>query len=240
MKAFLLAAGHGTRLRPLTDTVPKCLVPIRGTPMLQIWLELCGLHGITSVIVNIHSHARQVREFLSGIDVGVNVSVFEEHTLLGSAGTLLANRSWIQNEENFWVFYADVLTTTDLTAMKAFHARSGSLATIGVYAVQDPSRCGVVTADDRGIVRGFIEKPAVPGGNTVFSGILIGSPAILDAIAPKREADIARDLLPKLIGQMHAYPITEFLVDVGTLSNYNFAQESWPGLSIVRRAKMPT
>src|ERR1700752_5235488 len=95
MKAFLLAAGHGTRLRPLTETTPKCLLPIRGVPMLRIWLDLFRLHGIDEVLVNIHSHAHIVRAYLQSQDTDITVEVSEEPELLGSAGTLWANRAWI-------------------------------------------------------------------------------------------------------------------------------------------------
>lgn len=230
MKAFLLAAGHGTRLRPITDTIPKCLVPIRGNPILRIWLELCRRYGINKVLINLHAHADQVRAFLSSENCGVTVEVFEEPTLLGSAGTLLANRGWINSDELFWIFYADVLTTADLGRMLGFHRSHGACATLGAYSVPDPTRCGVITADPQGVVRNFVEKPHRPTSNVVFSGILIGSPAMLRAIPAVPQADIARDLLPNLLGQMYAYPISEFLVDIGTMANYRFAQEHWPGL----------
>ena len=230
MKAFLLAAGHGTRLRPLTDSIPKCLVPIRGTPMLHIWLELCRRYDINKVLINLHAHADQVRAYLSRENCGPTVEVFEEPTLLGSAGTLLANRGWIDSDEVFWVFYADVLTTANLGRMLDFHLSHGACATLGVYSVPDPSRCGVITADPSGVVRSFVEKPDHPTSNTVFSGILIGTPAMLSAIPDVPQPDIARHLLPNLLGRMYAYPISEFLVDIGTMNNYRFAQESWPGL----------
>jgi mannose-1-phosphate guanylyltransferase len=230
VKAFLLAAGHGTRLRPLTDGIPKCLVPIRGTPMLRIWLELCRRYGINKVLINLHAHADQVRAYLSRENCGPTVEVFEEPTLLGSAGTLLANRGWIDSDESFWVFYADVLTTANLGRMLDFHRSHGACATLGVYSVPDPSRCGVITADPLGVVRNFVEKPHHPTSNVVFSGILIGTPAMLGAIPAVPQADIARHLLPNLLGRMYAYPISEFLVDIGTMNNYRFAQESWPGL----------
>jgi mannose-1-phosphate guanylyltransferase len=231
LKAFLLAAGHGTRLRPLTDAVPKCLVPIRGVPLLRIWLDLCRRHGIDQVLINLHSHSEQVRAFLSGESCRPAVQVFEEPVLLGSAGTLLANRAWVNSDELFWVFYADVLTTADLGRMLQFHRAHGACATIGVNTVPDPSRCGVVTVDPAHLVRGFVEKPQNPPGDLVFSGILLGTPAVLKSISDVPQPDIARHLLPHLVGRMYAYSISEFLLDIGTMANYLAAQESWPGLS---------
>jgi mannose-1-phosphate guanylyltransferase len=122
MKAFLLAAGHGTRLRPFTDSVPKCLLPIRGVPMLAIWLDSCRLMGIDEVLVNTHAHAQAVAEFVRPLRDGVRVTVVEEPELFGSAGTLLAHREWVSGDDKFWIFYADVLTCANLAAMEAFHS----------------------------------------------------------------------------------------------------------------------
>lgn len=102
MKAFLLAAGVGSRLRPLTDTIPKCLVPIRGEPLLGIWLKLLENFGITEVLVNAHANGAQVREFLRGRFPDHQVTLAEEPELLGSAGTLVANRSWIGADPSFF------------------------------------------------------------------------------------------------------------------------------------------
>ena len=147
MKAFVLAAGHGTRLKPLTDHMPKCLVPIRGIPMLEIWLEICHRAGIGEVFLNLHAHAEVTRSAVSQFRLGSKVVISEEHILLGSAGTLRQNRDWVAGEKEFWVFYADVLTTVDLTRMLAFHRSQPAAATIGVYRVSDPRRCGIVDFD---------------------------------------------------------------------------------------------
>ena len=228
MKAFLLAAGHGTRLRPYTDSTPKCLLPIRGTPMLEIWLALCRRYGVTDVLVNTHAHASAVKDFVSRWKDGVRVSVVEEQELYGSAGTLAANRVWVEHEDKFWVFYADVLTNTDLGAMLAFHQPS-RVATLGLYAVPDPQRCGIATLDDHGTILSFVEKPARPVGNLAFAGLLLATPELLDSIPEKRGADIGFDVLPQFVGRMRGYFIPEFVLDIGTLENYQAAQKLWPG-----------
>src|ERR1700747_3105592 len=133
MKAFLLAAGHGTRLSPYTDSIPKCLLPIRGVPMLEIWLALCRRHRISEVLVNTHAHSAAVVDFLNRWKDGIQVHMIEEPELFGSAGTLRANRQWVESEDKFWVFYADVLTNVDLDAMLRFHSPD-SAATIGIYS----------------------------------------------------------------------------------------------------------
>lgn len=228
MKAFLLAAGHGTRLRPLTDHQPKCLLPVKGTPMLAIWLEHCRRSGIREVLVNIHSHANQVKEFLR--NQGIRVRVVEEPALLGSAGTLRANASWVASEELFWVFYADVLTSADLNSMLKTHVTKQSAATLGVYRVPNPERCGIVRLGKDDIVQEFVEKPVHPAGDLAFSGLMIGTPKLLDAIPPKEPCDIGYDLLPRLRGLMRVHRISDYLLDIGTPETYRRAQETWPGL----------
>ncbi len=229
MKAFLLAAGHGSRLRPLTDKIPKCLVPIRGVPILQIWLDTCCRFGINDVLINIHSHADQVTDFLRARSSGPAVTLVSEHTLLGSAGTLLTNRDWIGNDDCFWIFYADVLHRADLHAMLRFHQSCGAAATLGTYRVAKPERCGIVTADEQNVIRGFAEKPKIPTGDSAFSGIMIGTEKVLDAIPHTFPADIGYDVLPQLLGHMVAFPIDDYLLDIGTMENYRAAQETWPG-----------
>ena len=230
MKAFLLAAGHGTRLRPLTDSIPKCLVPIRGVPMLRVWLELCARHGISEVLVNLHSHSGVVRGYLeSQGSCGVNVRLSDEPQLLGSAGTIAANREWIEDDESFWIFYADVLTNTDLSAMLAFHREKSPIATLGVKAVPDPTRCGIVTLDSEQIVQQFVEKPKNPASNLAFSGLMLATTEIFAYIPEIAPSDIGFHLLPKLVGSMAGYPIREYLIDIGTIENYGQAQQSWPG-----------
>lgn len=231
MKAFLLAAGHGTRLRPLTDHTPKCLLPIQGVPMLGIWLEQCRRFGIDQVLINLHAHADTVRQFVRDHDSGVSVRIAEEPVLLGSAGTLLQNRSWVSREDCFWVFYADVLTNVDLAEMMQCHVARQPAATLGVYQVPDPTRCGIVQVNENGIVTQFVEKPAVPVGDLAFSGVLIATSAIFEAIPQSGSSDIGFDVLPKLIGRMAAYRIRDYLTDIGTLENYEQAQVQWPGLA---------
>ena len=230
LKAFLLAAGHGTRLRPLTDKTPKCLLPIRGVPMLQIWLETCGYFGIEEVLINVHAHAGTVREFLRNHPHGSKVRVVEETELLGSAGTLLKNREWVRSEDFFWVFYADVLNQVDFSAMLRVHQARKPAATLGVYRVPDPSRCGILDIVEDGTVVDFVEKPLRPRGNLAFSGLLLGTQSLLDAIPLKQPADLGFDVLPRLVGNMVGFPISTYLLDIGTLENYEMAQNTWPGL----------
>ena len=232
MKAFLLAAGHGTRLRPLTDQLPKCLVPIRGVPLLAIWLEICRRYGVDEILVNLHSQSQMVRDFLAKTHMDIRVRLFEEPILLGSAGTLQANRTWVASESSFWVFYADILTTANLTRMADFHRQHQGVATLGVCRVADPSRSGIVVMDEGGAVRQFIEKPENPPGNLAFGGILLARPELLESVPEEGTADLGRDVLPRLVNRMFAYVITDYHLDIGTPKSYSAAQTGWPGLAV--------
>jgi|ERR1041385_105063 mannose-1-phosphate guanylyltransferase len=231
MKAFLLAAGHGTRLHPLTDSVPKCLLPICGVPLLEIWLNNCRSAGITDVLVNAHAHATAIREFAAEQKTGVRMRIAEEPELLGSAGTLAANHRFIAGEEFFFVLYADVLTNLDLSRMLAFHQQKHLAATLGICQVADPSRCGIVTIDENAVIRDFVEKPTRPSSNWAFAGVMVAGPELLNYLPTRRPVDLGFDVLPRMIGKMAAYKISEYLLDIGTLSNYENAQQSWPGLA---------
>jgi mannose-1-phosphate guanylyltransferase len=231
MKAFLLAAGQGTRLRPITDRIPKCLVPICGVPMLKIWMEICRKAGIKEVMVNLHTHADSVRLWLGNNADGVRVHLAEESTLLGSAGTLLANRDWVSSETCFWILYADVLTNVDLKQILQLHRERQPTATLGLYQVPDPSRCGVVSFDSQMVIREFVEKPVQPKSRWAFSGLMIGTPELLNHIPSRYPADLGFDVLPRLAGQMLAYPISDYILDIGTPENYQAAQNTWPGLA---------
>jgi mannose-1-phosphate guanylyltransferase len=230
MKAFLLAAGEGTRLKPITELTPKCLVPIRGVPLLAIWLQICRDVGISDVLINLHTHADAVRSFLKTSDHGINVSLVEETFLLGSAGTLRANRQFVRSEEFFWIFYADVLNRADLCGMIQLHKQRRPVATLGVYEVPDPRRCGIVSTRADDVIDQFVEKPNNPSSNLAFSGLMIGTGALLDEIPDHVPADIGFHVLPKLAGKMVAFPIRDYLIDIGTLENYQQAQRTWPGL----------
>ena len=236
MKAFLLAAGYGTRLRPLTDSVPKCLLPIRGVPLLEIWLNNCRSAGITDVLVNAHAHVGAIREFAAEQKTRVRMRIAEEPDLLGSAGTLAENREFVAGEEFFFVLYADVLTNLDLSRMLAFHQQKHLAATLGICQVADPSRCGIVDFDENAVVRSFVEKPACPSSNWAFAGVMVAGPELLNHLPRRRPADIGFDVLPEIPGKMAAYTISEYLLDIGTLSNYQNAQQSWPGLHQRRSA----
>ena len=230
MKAFLLAAGNGTRLRPLTDSVPKCLLPIQGVPLLEIWLNNCKAAGITEVLVNAHAHKEAIRQFAAQQTTGVRLIIAEEAELLGSAGTLAENRDFVAGEGSFLILYADVLTTVDLRSILEFHQHKHLVATLGVHQVSDPSRCGIVTMDEDAVILDFVEKPASSASNWAFAGVMVAGPGLFNFLPAQCPSDLGFDVLPKMAGKMAGYKISEYLLDIGTISNYQHAQKSWPGL----------
>jgi mannose-1-phosphate guanylyltransferase len=204
-------------------------VPIRGRPLLDIWLDLCARSGITEILINLHAHSQPIERYLQRSGSPVNVRLVHEDQLLGSAGTIAANRAWVGSDSAFWILYSDVLTNTNLGQMSEFHSHHGAVATLGLYQVPDPSRCGVAITDKAGVIVGFEEKPHTPRSNWVFSGLMVAGPRIFDLIPPTIPSDIGFHVLPRLVGKMVAYPIADYLLDIGTLQNYQEAQISWPG-----------
>lgn len=229
MKAFLLAAGAGTRLRPLTDRIPKCLVPIEGVPLLGIWFRLLHRYGVTSVLLNTHHHAGQVRDYVaSGPVPGLEVVLAHEPELLGSAGTVAANRDFVGGEERFLVIYADNLTSVDIGRFLRFHEEKRSPFTMGLFETREPEQCGIATLDGDGRVIRFVEKPKQPESNLANSGLYVAGPALFDLMPRKTFIDFGFDILPLMVGRMYGYRIREFFIDLGTPDRLERARLEWP------------
>jgi len=244
MKAFLLSAGLGTRLRPLTNETPKCLLPIGGRPLLEIWLELLGLYGVSEALVNTHWYADKVERFLSADYADYtdqinnekrpkpNIKLFYEEELLGSGGTQLANREWVADGQPFFILYGDNLTNVDLGKMYEFHLGHGLPFTLGVFRADEPKRCGIAEVDGDGVVTGFVEKPEEPRSDLAAAGIYVADQRMFDFFLEGAEGmrplDLGFDVIPRLVGHMKAYFIEEFLMDIGTVGAYEKAQMIWP------------
>lgn len=228
MKVFLLAAGYGTRLKPLTDTVPKCMVPICGKPLLAWWMELFEKHNITEVLVNTHYLPCAVREFIkiyNAKNTGVRLIEAYEKELLGSGGTILANKSFVEGESDFLVCYADNLTNANLTELIAFHRRNQSTLTMGLFYTNKPKECGIAAIDSQSLIYEFIEKPESPKSNLANAGIYVTGQEIFKYLPNQKFIDFGKDVLPKLINKMYGYEIKDYLLDIGNLDNYEKAQK---------------
>jgi mannose-1-phosphate guanylyltransferase len=229
MKAFLLAAGLGTRLRPITATTPKCLVEVGGRPLLDIWLDAFAKAGIQEVLVNTHHLADLVAAHVSDRMSPPVVRLSHEPELLGSAGTLVANRDFVADEGMFLVVNADNLTDFDLGVLIDEHRRDKTIATLTVFRAPRPSECGIVEVAD-GRVVGFAEKPADPSSNLANAGIYAFHPGVLDEIPEPPPRDIGFDLLPRLVRRAQALPLDDaYFLDIGTLAALEQARRDWEG-----------
>lgn len=230
MKAFLLAAGLGTRLRPLTDHVPKCLVDIGGRPLLDIWLDALASAGVDEVLVNVHHLHDLVEEHVAArAGRAPFVRVVHEPVLLGSAGTLRANREFVAGEQFFLAINADNLTTFDIGRLMQAHDRAPALATLAVFRAPHPERCGIVTVDDDGVVVGFEEKPTHPAGDLANAGLYAFAPRVIDLVEGDAPLDIGRHLLPRLVGESRVLDVGDsFFVDIGTPEALELARATWP------------
>jgi len=232
MKAFLLAAGVGSRLRPITNTTPKCMLAIDGRPLLDIWLDALDRAGAGEVLVNLHHLPDVVRRHLAARTAPPAVSTFYEPELLGSAGTLLANRGWVDGEEFFLACYADNLTDFDLRSLVGAHREHGAIATLAVFHSENPSAGGVVELDDVGTVTGFTEKPGEPVSDLTNAGMYAFHPSVLDEVSGAPPKDIGYDLLPRLVGRARAVLVEGYFRDVGTADAYRRAREEWPARAL--------
>ena len=232
MKAFLLAAGIGSRLRPITDSIPKCMVTIDGRPLLDIWLDAFDAAGIGEVLVNLHHMPDVVRDHLSERTRPPTVRAVFEPELLGSAGTLRANRDWVAGEEMFLACNADNLTDFDLCDLVDAHRTHQLPATLAVFHSPNPSAGGVVELDAAGTVTGFTEKPSALAGDLVNAGMYAFRPAVLDEIEGPPPRDIGYHLLPRLVGRAVAVPVEGFFRDIGTVDAYRQARQEWPARAL--------
>ena len=216
MKAFLLAAGEGTRLRPLTLNTPKCLVPVNGKPLIDYWFDLFEIYGIDDILINTSHLADTVKEYIKGNSRGLNIKVVYEETPLGSGGTIKMNRDFVEGEESFFVFYADNLTDINLHNMIEFHRRHQKDLTLAVFKVPNPRECGIIEMDGDSSIISFIEKPENPVSDLAFAGIMLSSPGLMDFFPDKDIFDLGHDVLPLVAGSASGYILDDYLLDIGT------------------------
>ena len=229
MRAILLAAGLGTRLRPLTNQTPKCLVTIKGKPLLGIWLGKLTEVGVESILVNTHHLADKVEAYVTSGNYKGSVVIVNEPILLGTAGTLIANLPFFKGEDGFLV-HADNYIREDLGRFVAAHKMrsSGCVITMLTFRSDNPSTCGIVEVDERGVVIRFHEKVLSPPGNLANGALYILSPELITRLALDwvNPTDFSVDILPTLLGRIQTYETTGLLIDIGTPSAYASANTS--------------
>ena len=230
MKAYLLAAGLGSRLKPITDNIPKCLVPISKHPMLDWWAKLFIESGVDEVLINTHYMADKVHEYITEYNnkkTGLTFIETYEEELIGSGGTVYTNRGFVEGEDDFLICYADNLTDVNLPELIKFHKQNKPPLTMGLFRTNVPKQCGIAELDENGIIKAFIEKPENPVSNLANAGIYAASPEVFKYFPDAGFSDIGKDVLPRLINKMYGWEIPQYLIDIGTMPNYEKAQADW-------------
>jgi mannose-1-phosphate guanylyltransferase len=219
MRALLLAAGMGLRLLPITASRPKCMVEINGRPLLDYWLELLFEAGVERALVNTHWLPDQVTTFVQASRWADRIDLVHEEELLGTGGTVLANREWFQ-EKPFIVAHADNLTDFDVRGfIDAHRARpAGHALTMLGFRTDAPRSCGILELDSRGTVIAFHEKVDDPPGNLANGAVYIFEPEVVDMIAAmgRPVVDLSTEIIPRFIGRILCVETAGYHRDIGT------------------------
>jgi mannose-1-phosphate guanylyltransferase len=225
MQALILAGGAGTRLRPLTNTVPKPVLPLAGRPHIAYVIDWLGRHGVDDVVVSCGFLAKGVRAALDA-STGPAVRFAEEPDARGTAGAIRFAEDMLG--DRFFVLNGDVLTDLDLSALAAQHEDTGATATITLYPVEDPTGYGLVRRAADGEISEFLEKPEPDQIDTdeINAGAYLLERSVLDLIPPGREVSIEREVFPKLVGQgLYGRRLEGYWIDIGTPER--FRQANW-------------
>jgi mannose-1-phosphate guanylyltransferase len=218
MRALLLAAGIGSRLGLITQSTPKCLVPVHGRALLDYWLDLVFDGGIDRALLNTYWLPDQVRAHVAASPWCSRIDLVHEEELLGTGGTVLANRSWFQGED-FLVAHADNLTDFDVAGFIDAHRRrqSGHVMTMLGFRTDDPSSCGILELNEENTVLAFHEKVKDPPGNLANGAVYIFGPAVIADIAKlgKTVIDLSTEVIPYYMGRILCVETSGYHRDIG-------------------------
>ena len=226
MKALLLSAGLGTRLKPLTDDLPKVMIPLNGKPCLQYHIENLKSQGITDFAINTHYLPKKIKDYFGdGSKFGVNITYSEERPeILGTSGSLNNFRDFF--DDTFLVVYADVMANFKIRDLINIHKKNHALLTMALDSKRKMINKGAVILRDNKVTS-FIEKPGkeIPGA-MINSGFYIVEPEILKYI-PEGFSDFGKDILPKLVkeGKLFSSEHKGYIFDIGTLEDLEKARE---------------
>jgi mannose-1-phosphate guanylyltransferase len=240
VQALVLAGGEGTRLRPLTLTTPKPVMPFAGRPFMTFMLDWLARHGIDDVILSCGFMSDAVESVLGDMHAGMRLRYVHEDEPLGTAGPLrLALDTGALKDERLFVLNGDVLTDMDLTAEREQHERTGARATLCLIAVDDTESYGVVPTKDDGEVEAFLEKSPGPAPtNRINAGAYLLEREVIEQIPPGRGVSIEREIFPSLVGQgLYGYPAAGYWMDVGTPQRY--LEATWDLLAGVIESTLP-
>ena len=230
IKALLLSAGLGTRLRPITNNTPKCLVDINNIPILEHWLLKLEKIGIDEVLVNKHYFAEKVEKYLSKrAKSNLKITQVYEKDLYGTAGTLIKNKSFFY-KSNVLFIHVDNYTTSDLRGLlDSFYNRPKKcLMTMLTFHALDPKSCGVIEVDNQGIVKSFYEKVNNPPSNLANGAIYLFNYKLIDWIVTRIPncTDFSCEVIPLLLNKINIWNVDKFFIDIGTPNSLKIANNN--------------
>jgi mannose-1-phosphate guanylyltransferase len=218
VRVLLLAAGVGSRLMPFTATTPKCLIKINDRPLLDYWLELLINAGLERILINTHYLSEQVVAYVKASRWARKIDLVYETELLGTGGTVLANRKWFQDKP-FMLAHADNLTSFDAASLIAAHQTrpAGHVMTMLGFRTDDPGSCGILELDDRQTVVAFHEKVANPPGNLANGAVYVFEPEVIDIIAARGTpvVDLSTEIIPGFVGRILCVETNGYHRDIG-------------------------
>lgn len=231
MKALLLAAGLGTRLSPITDHIPKCLVPVNGKPLIEYWLDNLTQAGVKEFFINTSYLHQQVEDFVSKSKYKDKIQLLYEKELLNTGGTLLANKDFFSNDA-FMLVHADNLSICDFNMFIDSHKKRPKRCeiTMMLFHSDNPKSCGIVELDKDGIVQKFHEKVKNPPSDLANGAVYICEPSIFEYLESlnKKEIDFSNDVLPNYMGKINTFLNNLYHRDIGTIESYALAQIEYP------------
>ena len=224
---MILAAGEGTRLRPLTATLPKPMVPIVGTPLLERTLTWLAGEGVTEAAINLYHRPQSIPDYFGAEFAGIRLHYFFEDALRGTAGGVKAAQRVLEDAP-FFVIYGDNLISADLRRLAEFHAAHAGVGTIALFEHPNPTAAGIVGLDTDNCITRFVEKPAA---DEIFStlanaGVYVLDPAVFESIPDNVASDFGRDIFPALLRQnkpLYGTLLGGYLQDTGTPTAYRQA-----------------
>ncbi|MDA9550042.1 nucleotidyltransferase family protein [Oceanospirillaceae bacterium] len=234
MKALLLSAGYGSRLRPLTEHTPKCLVEINGKPLLAYWLELLVSAGIKDILINTHYLSEAVDNYVQESKFAEFITIAYEEELLGTAGTLLKNNAHFVGEP-IMLIHADNLSCFSMRDfIKTYDERSADVEiTMMTFNTDSPKKCGILDVDSNGIVHEMHEKVENPKSNYANGAVYILSDSIIAFMSSldKDVLDFSVDVLPNFMGKINTYHNDTYHRDIGDLISLSKAIEEYPKIN---------
>jgi mannose-1-phosphate guanylyltransferase len=227
--ALLLAAGMGSRLKPLTDTVPKCLVPIKGVPLLEIWLHALSQAGVENFFVNTYYLPEQVERYVRSSAYASRVTLLPEVALLGTLGSLRSFNDEQYKGGDLLVAHADNLINCSWRGFFDSHAArpTSVLMTMMTFKTDSPSSCGILEIDESGRLINMHEKVANPPGNTANGAVYVMSEGLMKNLSGIAGNDISRHLIPNLYRKILCHPCNGYLRDIGTPEAFAKANEEF-------------